>query len=106
LKVASYSVNLRSQEIGIRMALGAKRQDVLWMVLRQGMTMVVMGLAGGLLMAVVSRLVSGLLYGVGAGDPPAFLGTAAALLLVALIANYVPALRATTVDPIGVMRYE
>ena len=71
--VMSYSVNLRSQEIGIRIALGAQREDVLKMVLRQGMTLVGIGLAVGLLMAAgVSRLMSGLLYGVGTADVRAF----------------------------------
>jgi predicted permease len=105
--VMSYSVNLRAQEIGIRMALGAERKSVLWMVLRQGMTIVAIGLAGGLAFAAgISRLLSGLLYGVGPVDTQAFGGTAAVLLLIALIANYVPARRATVVDPVSVMRYE
>lgn len=105
--VMSYSVNLRSQEIGIRMALGAERRDVMWMVLRQGMTIVGIGLASGLVLAAgVSRLLSGLLYGVGTADVRAFAGTAAVLLFVALVANFIPARRATAVDPISVMRYE
>jgi len=105
--VMSYSVNLRSQEIGIRIALGAQREGVLWMVLRQGMGTVALGLSLGLITAVaISRLLSGLLYGVGTADGPAFIGTAAVLLFVAFIANYVPARRATHVDPIKVMRYE
>ena len=104
--VMSYSVNLRSQEIGIRMALGAERREVLWMVLGQGMFTVAIGLALGLMAAIgISRLLSGLLYGVGA-DTTAFIGTAAVLLFAALIANYVPARRATHVDPIRVIRYE
>jgi predicted permease len=105
--VMSYSVNLRSQEIGIRMALGAERTSVLWMVLRQGMMIVGIGLAAGLIIAAgVSRVLSGLLYGVGMADLPAFAGTAAVLFVVALIANYIPARRATHVDPITVIRYE
>jgi putative ABC transport system permease protein len=104
--VMSYSVNLRSQEIGIRMALGAERREVLWMVLGQGMFTVAIGLTLGLMAAIgISRLLSGLLYGVGA-DTTAFVGTAAVLLFAALIANYVPARRATQVDPIRVIRYE
>jgi ABC-type antimicrobial peptide transport system permease subunit len=103
----SYSVNLRSQEMGIRMALGAARQDVLLMVLRQGMTLVAIGLACGLLISAgISRLLSKLLFGVGTADLQAFSATATVLLLVAIIANYVPARRATTIDPINVMRYE
>jgi predicted permease len=105
--VMSYSVNLRAQEIGIRMALGAARQDVLKMVLRQGMMIVSIGLAVGLIMAAgISRMISRLLYGVGTADLRAFSATAAVLLCVALVANFVPARRATTVDPNNVMRYE
>ena len=77
------------------------------MVLCQGMRTVALGRALGLLAAVAkSRLLSGLLYGVGTADGPAFIGTAAVLLFVAFIANFVPARRATYVDPIKVMRYE
>jgi predicted permease len=105
--VMSYSVNLRAQEIGIRMALGAQRNDVLKMVLRQGMMIVSIGLAVGLVMAAgISRLMSRLLYGVGTADLRAFSSTAAVLLFVAFVANFVPARRATTVDPNDVMRYE
>jgi ABC-type antimicrobial peptide transport system permease subunit len=105
--VMSYSVNLRAQEIGIRMALGARRQDVLKMVLRQGMTIVSIGLAVGLVLAAgIGRMMSGLLYGVGTADLLAFSTSAAVLLFVALIANFVPARRATTVAPNSVMRYE
>ena len=105
--VMSYSINLRTQEIGIRMALGAQRQDVLKMVLRQGMTVVSIGLAVGLVMAAgISRIISQLLYGVGTADVRAFSATAAVLLFVALVANFVPARRATTVAPNNVMRYE
>ena len=76
------------------------------LVLRQGMTTVGIGLAAGLVIAIgISRLLSGLLYGVGT-DLPAIAGTAAVLAIVALVANYIPARRATRVDPITVMRYE
>jgi putative ABC transport system permease protein len=105
--VMSYSVNLRSQEMGIRMALGAERREVMLMVLRQGMTLVGIGLVSGLIIAAgISRLLSGLLFGVGTADVQAFAATAGVLLAVSLIANYVPARRATTFDPINVMRYE
>lgn len=105
--VMSYTVNLRSQEIGIRMALGAQRGDVMRMMLGQGMVITVIGLAVGLTAAAgISRLLSGLLYGVGIADVAAFAGTAGLLLFVALIANYLPARRATHVDPLSVMRFE
>jgi len=105
--VMSYSVNQRAQEIGVRMALGAARGDVLWMILRQGLLIVSVGLALGLLAAVgLSSLLANLLYGVGTADVPTFLSTTAVLVFVALIANYLPARRATKVDPMSVMRYE
>ena len=105
--VMSYSVNQRASEIGIRIALGAERQDVLRMVLRQGMTVVVLGLFAGLTVAVgVGTVMSRLLYGVGKTDLPTFGTTTLVLLAVALVANYIPARRATTVDPVTVMRYE
>jgi putative ABC transport system permease protein len=89
------------------MALGAERGDVLRMVLRQGMTIVFIGLASGLLAAAgISAALSRLLYGVGAVDLPAFGVTAAVLLIVAFIANFVPARRATVIDPVDVMRCE
>lgn len=105
--VMSYSVNQRASEIGIRMALGAERSDVLRMVLRQGMTVVSIGLAAGLVVAtIISSVLKSLLYGVGMLDIPTFAATAAVLVLVALVANYVPARRATKVDPVHLMRYE
>jgi ABC-type antimicrobial peptide transport system permease subunit len=105
--VMSYSVNQRASEIGIRIALGAERQDVLRMVLRQGMVVVVLGLLAGLAVAVgVGAVMSRLLYGVGKADLPTFGTTTLVLLAVALVANYIPARRATTVDPVTVMRYE
>lgn len=105
--VMSYSVSQRASEIGIRIALGAERRDVIFMVLRQGMLIAAIGLAVGLVTAsAIGRLLSRLLYGVSATDIPTFGGVAAALLLVALFANYIPARRATVVDPVTVMRYE
>jgi len=105
--VMSYSVSQRSPEIGIRMALGAGRAEVLGMVLRQGMLIVASGLAAGLLVALgIGRLISRLLYGVDSSDLTTFGTTTIVLLIVALIANYLPARRATTVDPVTVMRYE
>jgi len=103
----SYSVSWRTQEIGIRMALGAKRTDVLRMVVRQGMTMTLIGLALGLVGVIaLSRVMVGLLYGVSPTDPLTFTGVSIVLLVVALLACLIPARRATRVDPIVALRSE
>jgi putative ABC transport system permease protein len=105
--VMSYSVSWRTQEIGIRMALGAKRTDVLQMVVRQGMTMTLIGLALGLVGVIaLSRVMVGLLYGVSPTDPLTFTGVSIVLLVVALLACLIPARRATRVDPIVALRSE
>jgi predicted permease len=105
--VMSYSVSQRAPEIGIRMALGAGRSEVLGMVLRQGMTVVLVGLFSGLLLAMgIGKLISRLLYGVGSTDLATFGTISLVLLAVAVVANYLPARRATTVDPVTVIRYE
>jgi ABC-type antimicrobial peptide transport system permease subunit len=104
--VMSYAVTQRAQEIGIRMALGAGRRDVLLLVLRQGMLVVVLGLSVGLLAAfALARLVAALLF-VSPTDPLVFLGMALTLAAVGTLANLFPALRATTVDPLVALRYE
>jgi putative ABC transport system permease protein len=105
--VMSYSVSWRTQEIGIRMALGAKRADVLRLVVRQGMTMTFTGLALGLVGAFsMSRVLVGLLHGVSPTDPLTFTVVSIVLLAVALLACLIPARRATRVDPIIALRSE
>jgi len=105
--VISYSTAQRTQEIGIRLALGAQRASVLRLILAAGMRMVLAGVAAGCLLALIlARLFSSLLFGVGAADPWTFSGVAALLLLVAFAACYLPARRATRVDPLTALRYE
>ena len=105
--VIAYSVSRRTHEIGFRIALGARSNDVLGMVVSQGMKVVLVGVVLGLLGAMaLSTALGGLLYDVSAVDPVAFLGTAAILVLVALLANYIPARRAARVDPMVALRSE
>jgi putative ABC transport system permease protein len=103
----AYSVTQRTQEIGIRMALGAARLDVVRMILRQGMMLAGFGLVVGLVAsAALSRLVSGLLFGISATDPVVFGSVSAILAAVAFAACYIPARRATRVDPLVALRIE
>jgi putative ABC transport system permease protein len=105
--VMSYSVAQRTREIGIRMALGAQRSDVLKMTIGSGLRLVLVGAAIGLVAALVlTRVMSSLLFGVSPTDPLTFISISIVLIGVAVLASYVPALRATRVDPIFALRYE
>jgi predicted permease len=105
--VISYSVSQRTQELGIRTALGAQRINVIGMVLRQGMTLSLVGMAIGLaLAALLLRGLHTVLYGVGSTDFLTFGTVSALLLIVAFVASYIPALRATKVDPVIALRHQ
>jgi predicted permease len=105
--VLAYSVAQRTSEIGLRMALGAQPRQVLALVLRQGMLLALIGAAAGILVALpVARMAGGLLYGVSATDPLTYAGITLLLMGVALLACYVPAWRATRIDPLVALRVD
>ena len=103
----AYTVARRTREIGVRMALGAVQGDVVWLVMREVLGLVGTGIVLGLVAAWgLGRLISSQLYGVTASDPLTIAGAAGLLLLVALLAGYLPARRATRVNPVLALRYE
>ena len=105
--VISYSVTQRQHELGIRMALGARMGDVSRMVVREGMRLALMGAAAGLVLAfVLVRFLQSLVFGVSTWDALTFAAVAALVCLVALLASYLPARRATRVDPMVALRHE
>jgi hypothetical protein len=96
----SYGISRRVAELGLRMALGANRNDVLWMVLREALMLVAAGLAAGIpLAAIAGRAISALLVGVAPGDPAAYATGAGLLVVVATLAAYLPAYRASRIEP-------
>jgi len=105
--VVSYSVSQQSHYIGVRMALGARNSDILKMVLKQGLVLALVGVAIGVAAAIaLMQLLRTLLFEVQTTDPTTFVLVVAALFSVALLACYIPARRATKVDPLEALRYE
>jgi ABC-type antimicrobial peptide transport system permease subunit len=105
--IMSYSVQQQTKDIGIRIALGADKNTILAMILRQGLIPAFVGVAAGLAGAFgLTRLMESLLYGVKSGDPVIFFGVSAILLMVALLAVLIPAWRAISLDPVAALRSE
>jgi ABC-type antimicrobial peptide transport system permease subunit len=105
--VISYIVSQRTQEIGVRMALGAQRGDVSGMVMKEGLILALLGIGSGMAVALaVTSLMKALLYEVSATDPATFAAVPLLLAAVALLASYIPARRAAGVEPLEAIRYE
>jgi putative ABC transport system permease protein len=105
--VISYSVAQRTQEMGVRMALGAQPRDILWIVMRGGILITAIGLAVGFIGCFAfARVLATLIFGISSSDPASLAGASCVLAFVALIASYLPARRATRVDPVAVLRSE
>ena len=105
--VTAYTVSRQTRQVGIRMALGATRGDVLRLIVRSGVTFIVAGLALGAFAAFgLTRLLSSLIYGVSATDPTTFAAVTALLAAVAVLACMIPAVRATRIDPVVALRSE
>ena len=103
--IMAYSVNLRQREIGLRIALGAERGEILLLVLRQGLTLISVGLGLGLAASLlISRALSSLLFGVSPADPVSLVSASAVLMTVGIMASYWPARFASRVDPIVALR--
>ena len=103
----AYAVSRRTSEVGLRMALGAQRDQVLWMILRESFIVCLAGIALGLPLAIAcSRLLQSMLFGVKPGDPLTFVAALAGITFVALLASFLPALRAASINPIVALRYE
>ena len=103
----AYNAAQRSHEIGIRIALGAQKRDVLWLIVRQGLALALIGVALGLAAALaLTRVLQNLLYDMSVTDPATFVSIALLLLGVACVASFIPARRATKVDPMDALRCE
>ena len=105
--VAAHAVSLRTREIGIRMSLGARAADVLWMFVRETLTLAIIGVAIGLaISAVGSQVLTSFLFGLRSTDSVTFAAAATVLCLVAAVASYIPARRATRVNPVQALRHD